>query len=168
MPKTNFLDGGTPVPASWFNGQGNHTHDGVDADGSAPKVDLENHTNLDFGTSAPKGATMPAAWGLMILGDGSGMPGFFGHTPEHLGAVTRTAVGTYRVTCTAPDLEDALYWGAAFVTPFDASAPDRITAECNHVISSSDWYIDIKTYDSGGSLVDTDSRYQLMVMARRS
>ena len=50
MTKTNFIDGITAVSADWLNrhfGNGGHVHDGLDEDGHAPKVDLEDH--IEYG-----------------------------------------------------------------------------------------------------------------------
>lgn len=49
MSATTFSDGVTIVDATWLNkhfGPSGHVHDGVDADGSAPKVNLYTHTTL--------------------------------------------------------------------------------------------------------------------------
>jgi hypothetical protein len=43
MAKTNFIDGITVVTAAFLQGLLNHVHDGLDADTSAPKVDLKAH-----------------------------------------------------------------------------------------------------------------------------
>lgn len=47
MPKTNFVDGTTAVVAEWLNKVFTHVHDGADEDGSAPKIDLQDH--IDYG-----------------------------------------------------------------------------------------------------------------------
>ncbi len=49
MPKTVFNDLTTPVTAEELNGWQNHVHDGVDDNGHASKIELEHHTDLDFG-----------------------------------------------------------------------------------------------------------------------
>lgn len=49
MAATDFIDGVTIVDATWLNkhfGPSGHVHDGVDADGSAPLVNLYSHTTL--------------------------------------------------------------------------------------------------------------------------
>jgi hypothetical protein len=38
MPKTNFVDNTSKIPAAWLNKVFTHVHDGQDQDGSAPKI----------------------------------------------------------------------------------------------------------------------------------
>lgn len=50
MALTDFVDGKTPVPASWLNavfGNNGHVHDGQDEDGHAPKISFKDH--IDWG-----------------------------------------------------------------------------------------------------------------------
>lgn len=52
MSKTEFKDGETPVLAEWLNsvfGIDGHVHDGHDADGHAPKIDLQEH--IEYGAN---------------------------------------------------------------------------------------------------------------------
>lgn len=49
MPATVFVDGVTVVDSNFLNslyGPAGHVHDGLDQDGSAPKVDLVDHINV--------------------------------------------------------------------------------------------------------------------------
>jgi hypothetical protein len=50
MAKTTFVDGVTVVSADFLNATQEHVHDGADADGSAPKVNLFDH--VDWGDHA--------------------------------------------------------------------------------------------------------------------
>jgi hypothetical protein len=62
MAKTTFTDGLTAVAAAFLNKIFTHVHDGLDQDGSAPKVDLGAHTNLDTGGAAIKAPGHAVAW----------------------------------------------------------------------------------------------------------
>ena len=49
MPATNFTNGITVVNAGWLDkhfGPAGHVHDGIDQDGSAPKVDFYDHVDV--------------------------------------------------------------------------------------------------------------------------
>lgn len=70
MAQTTFTDGVTAVAAAFLNKIFTHVHDGLDQDGSAPKVDLGAHTNLDTGGAAIKGTGAAVAW-IVYSGNGT-------------------------------------------------------------------------------------------------
>jgi hypothetical protein len=64
MSKTNYVNGSFLTPALmadyWgTNGSTGHTHDGADVDGSAPKIDLVNHTTNQIDLTTQVSGTLP-------------------------------------------------------------------------------------------------------------
>lgn len=92
MPKTTFING-TPVTPTWLNAMQEHVHDGVDADGSAPKIksanieDAGSPLNIlpnalgefqlsEYGVPSYTTQAGSGGGGAYLLGDRFGMPGW--------------------------------------------------------------------------------------------
>lgn len=165
MPKSVFTDGVTAVVASFLNEIFTHVHDGVDQDGSAPKVDLENHTNLDFGAASPKGLIVANAGGVLLL---SSTPSITDN--RNLSSVTRTGMGQYEVdldTTALPDIPSGSYWGVA-VASVEVGAATGHTVACRANSLGSRRYVELEVRNSAGSLVDPNIRCNLAVFANRT
>lgn len=131
MPKTSFVDGVTSVGAAFLNMIFNHVHDGLDQDGSCPKIDLGQHTNLDTGGAAIAAPGHAVAWAIYEI-DGTGA--LLSVLAEHNVASVSTADPTNHVLIlqdnVRPDLDGAAgnpRFGASLVS-FSGRSSDVLPA----------------------------------------
>lgn len=167
MPKTTFTDGLTSIAASFLNLIFSHVHDGLDQDGSAPKVELENHTDLDFGAAVPKGVVSPVAWGYMLLSSTPSLTSAQGQ----LSSLTRTGAGAYEIDIDTSDIVANTIWGSAVAIfePGPSTAGWDIGIRTQYdAAGAGRWYLEIQTRDETGALADSGALTNLIVFGQRT
>lgn len=164
MPKSNFIDGVTSITAAFLNLIFAHVHDGLDQDGSAPKVELENHTDLDFGAATVAGVSQAQGSAAVSL---SATPTLnaFGFS----GSITKTGTGAWQIDVTqaAPWVfTDTVSWAHVLATALQTPSGTNLAslvlnARSTHNVGTTVWSIIIETRDSSGVLTDPSNPMEL-------